>query len=68
MSHRTFIEVGEDTLQDMVSKMSRIVRPTAEYNNNHETYLKGVIAEQTDRAVVVMAMLNKLLDVGDKTQ
>lgn len=60
------IAVEKKLIQEMVNDLSRIMRPVAEYDNNNETYLKRVIATQTDRAVVIMNRLNTILDIEEE--
>ena len=49
-------------LENLHREATRIVRPKATYNANNETFLKSVIEEQTDMAVVMANMLNDLLN------
>ena len=55
------IAVEKKIIEQIEKELTRIVRPVATYNNNTETYLKSVIAEQTDRAVVLSEIVSKIL-------
>jgi hypothetical protein len=64
MADRVFVEVSMDELRDLEVKMARIMKPKVTYYPNTETYLKNVIAEQTDRAIAVSNILNTLMEGG----
>lgn len=56
------IAVEKRIIEQIAKELTKIIRPVATYNNNTETYLKGVIAEQTERAVIIADIITKIQD------
>ncbi len=56
------IAVEKRIIEQIANELTKIIKPVAMYDNNIEIYLKNVIAEQTERAIIIADIVTKIQD------